>query len=482
MSLYKLGLALSASCIIGGCVAAPPLTPAEEAAREELSSDNFHAAPREIRDNIETQDVLAQAAFWSHEYNLNPTDLEAAIKFSAVLRKMGNPSRAVEVTRTTRALYPKDPYLNAEHAAGLIADQQARPALKIIDGALRDAPSYARLWSLKGVAYDQMERYAQARPFYNRALQITPNDPNIMANMGLNFALSGDPHTAQKWLQRAAALPTASDSVYANLALVEGLVAEAGPHTPTPSYTAPNRYAPPTNRAQTPAAAPRQYGAYQTPQTAAPQYGAPTQRTATQTSPYGNTRRAAQTNRPSGGYPAYNNTTQQAPQFAAPQAQAKATQPQSLQQVPTAEQPISTSADVLSRIAKNVGPKPATAPQLSQRLSPYEGGPARGAQQGFGQQGFGQQGQTQRPPQQQAYNAAPNYPAQPAYNNGAPTQYNGQYSGQYNQQAGYNNGANSYQQNAPQLRGGYPAPPAPYYNNTQANSAAPERRSAARRR
>jgi len=247
MTYQKLGFALTASSLLlTGCLsAAPELTPTEKETQQTLSASNYQPAPREIRDNIETQEVLAQAAFWSHEYNLNPSDLEAAIKFSAVLRKLGNPARAVEVTRTTRALYPKNPYLNAEHAASLLADQQTRPALKILDSSLKDTPAYGRLWSLKGVALDQIEKYAEARPFYQRALQITPNDPNVMANMGLNFALSGDPHTAKTWLSRAAEHPDASDTVYANLELVETLAAEAGPQP-----SAAPQYRPPASRAE----------------------------------------------------------------------------------------------------------------------------------------------------------------------------------------------------------------------------------------
>ena len=160
MSAYKLGLTLMASLCLTACFAAPAeLTPAEEEARSDLDSTKYQPASREIRNNIETQEVLAQAAFWSHEYNLNPADLEAAIKFSAVLRKLGNSRRAVEVSRTTRALYPKNPYLNAEYAAALIAEQQLRPALKVLDTSLNDEPSYGRLWSLKGVALDQMQKY-----------------------------------------------------------------------------------------------------------------------------------------------------------------------------------------------------------------------------------------------------------------------------------------------------------------------------------
>jgi len=173
-----------------------------------------------MRDNIETQELFAQAAFWSREYELNPGDLESAIKLSAAVRKLGNPQRAIEIAQTTRALYPRDPYLTAEFAAGLIAAERAREAMQPIDEALRLAPGYARLWSLKGAALDQQENYDLARKHYAKALQITPHDPNIMANVGLSYALSGDPVTAEGWLRRAVAVPSASQSVRQNLALI----------------------------------------------------------------------------------------------------------------------------------------------------------------------------------------------------------------------------------------------------------------------
>jgi len=168
--------------------------------------------------------------FWSNEYNLNPGDLEAALKLSAAVRKMGNPGRAVEITQTTRALYPSDPYLMAEYAAALIASERALDAMPILNEGLSKTPSYGRLWSLKGAALDQQERYAEARQHYDRALRITPNDPNVMANMGLSHALAGDPATAEQWLRRATSMPNASDSVRQNLILVlqlQGKTAEA---------------------------------------------------------------------------------------------------------------------------------------------------------------------------------------------------------------------------------------------------------------
>ena len=213
-------LATASAMVLTGCAIAPGYTESEQEMTETLQGSNFQPASREMRDNIETQELFAQAAFWSREYELNPGDLESAIKLSAAVRKLGNPGRAIEIAQTTRALHPRDPYLTAEFAAGLIAAERAQEAMQPIDEALRRAPGYARLWSLKGAALDQQENYDLARKHYAKALQITPHDPNIMANVGLSYALSGDPVTAEGWLRRAVNVPGASQSVRQNLALI----------------------------------------------------------------------------------------------------------------------------------------------------------------------------------------------------------------------------------------------------------------------
>jgi len=203
-----------------GCVGAPPMNAQETQIKSDLAADRYMPATRQMRDAIETQELFAQAAFWSNEYNLNPADLESALKLSAAVRKLGNPGRAVEITQTTRALYPRDPYLMAEFAAALIASERSLDAIPVLNEGLSMTPSYGRLWSLKGAALDQQERYAEARQHYDRALRITPNDPNVMANIGLSHALSGDPATAERWLRRAVSMPNASDNVRQNLILV----------------------------------------------------------------------------------------------------------------------------------------------------------------------------------------------------------------------------------------------------------------------
>lgn len=221
MKSYQTLFAASVLAItLGACAAAPGYSDSEQEVVNNLTPSNYQPATRNMRESIETQDQFAQAAFWSREYDLNPADLEAAVKLAAAVRKMGNPGRAVEITQTTRALYPTDPYLIAEYAAALIASERGEEALEPLSKALGTTPSYARLWSLKGAALDQLERYDLARQHYGRALQISPNDPNIMANMGLNFALSGDPVKAEHWMRRAATMPGAGENIRRNLDLV----------------------------------------------------------------------------------------------------------------------------------------------------------------------------------------------------------------------------------------------------------------------
>ncbi len=216
----RIALGTLSLAALTACAVAPGYTDEEQEIVNNLTPSKYQPATQEMRQNIKTQDILAQAAFWSREYQLNPADLEAAVNLAATVRKMGNPGKAIEITQQTRALYPTDPYLSAEYAAALIASERGEEAIEPLDSALRTAPGYARLWSLKGAALDQMEKYDYARQHYTRALKITPNDPNIMANLGLSYALAGDPKSAETWLRRANAQPGAGGHIQQNLDLV----------------------------------------------------------------------------------------------------------------------------------------------------------------------------------------------------------------------------------------------------------------------
>lgn len=420
-------LAATSALVLAGCAVAPGYTEAEQEMTETLQGSNFQPATRDMRDNIETQELFAQAAFWSREYELNPGDLESAIKLSAAVRKLGNPQRAIEIAQTTRALYPRDPYLTAEFAAGLVAAERAQEAMKPLDDALRTAPGYARLWSLKGAALDQQEDYELARKHYAKALQITPHDPNVMANVGLSFALSGDPVTAEGWLRRAVAIPGASQSVRQNLALILQL---QGKNEEAQRYAgrkaAPNlRSAPLPSRAQQAGSYKSGIGAYQKQasakpksyppqQTHQPRRTAPTQQTlsgipSSERAPRKQTYGAGQYPSRSlnstasvGGHSTARNsspmTASDAARLAAQQSKrGKVVMPLKQSAEPTLEQ-----RSVLDQISRGIGPK-ASGPQLA--------GAAPSAPRTYPQAYQAQAYQPQAPqqayaPQQQSYGPA----------------------------------------------------------------------------
>ena len=211
---------LAATTLLSGCMVAQGYSEQEQSIVDSLDSGLYQPASRQSRDNIETQSLLAQATFWSREAQLNPADLESAVRLTSAVRKMGNASQAVDIAQMARQMHPRDPYLLAEYSASLIADERGTEAIKPLQDGLRSTPAYGRLWSLMGAALDQQEKYADARRHYERALQITPNDPNVLTNMGLSFALEGNAQVAEQWLRRAVAQPGAGPGVQQNLDLV----------------------------------------------------------------------------------------------------------------------------------------------------------------------------------------------------------------------------------------------------------------------
>jgi Flp pilus assembly protein TadD len=85
-----------------------------------------------------------------------------------------------------------------------------------------DQPDW-RILSAQGAALDQMGRHGDAQRFYLTALKIVPDEPSVLSNLGLSYALSHDLPKAEEVLRRAAAHQPVDPRVRQNLALVVGL-------------------------------------------------------------------------------------------------------------------------------------------------------------------------------------------------------------------------------------------------------------------
>lgn len=411
------GVMGAAAMLLSGCAFVPGLSKQEKAIVADMQSSKYQPASREMRNNVETQDNFAQAAFWSQEYQLNPADLEAAIKLSAAVRKMGNPGKAVEIAQTSRAMYPRDPYLTAEYAAALIAAERGGEAMEALDGGLRIAPGYARLWSLKGAALDQQENYDLARKHYSRALQITPQDPNVMSNLGLSYALAGDAATAETWMRRAAQQPGAGANIQQNLNLIMQLQGKSASAAPAMQSKARAQGQPQALRAAPPAAAlkvyapsrssaqPRTYG--QAVSSAAPTPRSTPSYTGSQPS-YGQSAYAQKSAAQSaGGFGYRSNTTivgqQGQARSASDMARAAAAKSRGQGQkvvVPMGQEPKAVPADILAILSQNVGPRQSQqSAQVQRAPQPQYQPQPQAAQYGYpAQRGYPQPAQASQYP------------------------------------------------------------------------------------
>jgi Flp pilus assembly protein TadD len=103
-------------------------------------------------------------------------------------------------------------------------------------GANADRPDW-QLLSAEGAILDQMGDPAGARNRYRKALDIMPNEPSILSNLGMSYVLQGDLRTAETYLASAVRQPGADSRVRQNLALVVGLQGRFGEaeRSPAPS-------------------------------------------------------------------------------------------------------------------------------------------------------------------------------------------------------------------------------------------------------
>src|SRR5205823_14803441 len=66
-----------------------------------------------------------------------------------------------------------------------------------------DQPDW-RILSVQGAVLDQMGRHEDAQRYYATALRIVPDEPTVLSNLGLSYALAKDLVRAEMTLPRAA--------------------------------------------------------------------------------------------------------------------------------------------------------------------------------------------------------------------------------------------------------------------------------------
>ena len=163
------------------------------------------------------------ALAWAERYRANPADPEAVVNYARALRAYGQRAQAVAVLEQASIQHPKNHGVLAAYGCALAEAGNYKRALDVLNHAHTPADPDWRILSVQGAALDQMGRHEEAQRYYATALRIVPDEPSVLSNLGLSYALSKDLVRAEATLRRAAGQSRVDSQVQQNLALVMDL-------------------------------------------------------------------------------------------------------------------------------------------------------------------------------------------------------------------------------------------------------------------
>jgi Flp pilus assembly protein TadD len=168
-------------------------------------------------------DWRREAESLGDKFRANPRDADTAIRYAQALRATGQRAQAAAVLETAALHNPENRPLLGAYGRALADAGNFKQALDVLERAHSpDQPDW-RILSVQGAVLDQMGRHDEAQRYYASALKIMPDEPSVLSNLGLSYALAKDLKRAEATLRRASESGRADKRVRQNLALVVGL-------------------------------------------------------------------------------------------------------------------------------------------------------------------------------------------------------------------------------------------------------------------
>ncbi len=137
------------------------------------------------------------------QYHADPSRIDVALHYAQALRATGQRAQAVAVLERLSMEHPNDKTVLGEYGRALAEAGSYEQALEVLGRAHSpDQPDW-RILSAQGAVLDQMGRHEEAQRYYQTALKIVPDEPSVLSNLGLSYALSRDLPNAEATLRRA---------------------------------------------------------------------------------------------------------------------------------------------------------------------------------------------------------------------------------------------------------------------------------------
>ena len=159
----------------------------------------------------------------AERYRADPNDPDAAVDYAGTLHARGRRVQALAVLEQASVQHPKNRGVLTAYGLALADIGHYRRALEVFDRAHADGAPDWRILSVQGAALDQIGRHEDAQRYYATALRLAPEEPSVLSNLGLSYALAKDLVRAEATLRRAASQSGSDPRVRESLALVMGL-------------------------------------------------------------------------------------------------------------------------------------------------------------------------------------------------------------------------------------------------------------------
>jgi Flp pilus assembly protein TadD len=208
--------------MLGGCAQTSDLLGSSQLAEAPAQTQDGGAEP--AKDGQSPQSELQKAtAYWGQEYAKRPTDLKPALSYARNLKALGEKERALNVLQQAAVFHDGDPELASEYGRLALEFDQLSVASRLLEVADNPSSPDWKVISARGTVLAKQGDYKGSIPFYERALTFAPNQPSVVNNLAMAYAMSGEAKKAEDMLRQAADSSGSSPKVRQNLALVLGL-------------------------------------------------------------------------------------------------------------------------------------------------------------------------------------------------------------------------------------------------------------------
>jgi len=146
----------------------------------------------------------AYAEEWRGRYDANPGDKAATLNYARALRALEQRAQAAAVLQQAAIRAPTDMDVMGAYGRALTDAGRLKEADEVLARAHTPERPDWRILSAQGAVADQLGDHARAEGYYRAALKIAPDEPTVMSNLGLSYALANRLGEAEVTLRRAA--------------------------------------------------------------------------------------------------------------------------------------------------------------------------------------------------------------------------------------------------------------------------------------